>query len=549
MTAAQPETRPLRHRVVRWMTPRTGGWYGKSLEFFWGPVTRPILALFILLLLVGAISLLAVRGPGRAAALLPYQLALIAAGLVIVGILTARLRRSLFEPLSHLRDWALRMRGGNLSARLPVPHKGEFALLAKDINNISDQLRALDMALDTQAHSQTVRLARKTQSLDVLYDVAASLNRPGALNAILENFLDTFIELVDARAATVRLLTDDGQMRLIASRGLDPDTVDKDKLMDAGLCQCGWAATKGGIRVQHGTHQCAKLLGRPMLGIDCQEFVVVPVQYQDRILGVYNLFLDRPLSAMGEDVRDLLTSIGRHLGLAIEKARLDNDARRLAIMEERNLIGNELHDSLAQSLVGMRLQVKMLGESLYRKDLHAAQNEVRSLRLAVDEAHASLRELLSNFRLKIDDRGLVPAIANMIDRFQQETGIGVFFQNQCPNPTLSPRQEIQVFYIVQEALANVRKHSRAHNVRVLFSRTGDTNYQVLIEDDGYGMHVPTAEESRPGEHVGLAIMRERAERLPGEIFIESEPGEGTRVLLTFTTQTPAPPVAVRAAGG
>jgi len=301
--------------------------------------------------------------------------------------------------------------------------------------------------------------------------------------------------------------------------------------------------------VQHGTHQCAKLLGRPMLGIDCQEFVVVPVQYQDRILGVYNLFLDRPLSAMGEDVRDLLTSIGRHLGLAIEKARLDNDARRLTIMEERNLIGNELHDSLAQSLVGMRLQVKMLGESLYRKDLRAAQNEVRSLRLAIDEAHSSLRELLSNFRLKIDDRGLVPAIANMIDRFQQETGIGVFFQNQCPNPTLSPRQEIQVFYIVREALANVRKHSHAHNARVLFSRTGDTHYQVLIEDDGYGMHVPAPEQSRPGEHVGLAIMRERAERLPGEIFIESEPGEGARVLLTFTTQMPAPPVAVRAAGG
>jgi two-component system, NarL family, nitrate/nitrite sensor histidine kinase NarX len=548
MAVTRNEIGSNRGRMADWTTPPAKGWRRKSYGLLWGRVTRPLVALAILLVLLGVASYLAARGPGRAGALFSYQLALVTLGLVFVGVILLRIRNQLLEPLVHLRNWAMRMRGGNLSARLPVPQKGEFALLAKDINSLAEELKALNMAMDVQVHSQTVRLARKTQSLDVLYDVAASLNRPGSLNTILENFLDTFIELVDARAATVRLLTDDGQMRLIASRGLDPAIVDKDKLMDAGLCQCGWSATKGGIRVQHGTHQCAKLLGQTMLGVDCQEFVVVPVQYQDRILGVYNLFLDRPLSAMGEDVRDLLTSIGRHLGLAIEKARLDNDARRLAIMEERNMIGSELHDSLAQSLVSMRFQIKMLGESLHRKDLRSAQNEVRSLRQAVDEAHNSLRELLSNFRLKIDDRGLIPAIANMIDRFRQETGIGVFFQNQCPSPNLSPRQEIQVFYIIQEALANVRKHSRAHNVRVLLSRPDDHSYSVLIEDDGYGMHVPSAEDSRPGEHVGLTIMRERAERLPGEITIESEPGEGTRVLLTFTNTPPAP-AAVRVAGG
>jgi two-component system nitrate/nitrite sensor histidine kinase NarX len=459
-----------------------------------------------------------------------------------------RVRGLLLEPLVHLRNWAMRMRGGNLSARLPVGPRGEFAALARDINGLADEFKTLTLAMDAQVRSQTVRLARKTQSLDVLYDVAASLNRPGRLESILENFLDTFIELVDARAAAVRLLTDDGQMHLIASRGLDPTVVQKDQLLNAGLCQCGWAATKGGIRVQHGTHECAKLLGQPMLAVDCQEFVVVPVQYQDRILGVYNLFLDRPLSAMGEDVRDLLTSIGHHLGLAIEKARLDTDARRLAIMEERSMIGNELHDSLAQALVGMRLQIKMLGESLHRKDLRAAQNEVRNLRQAVDEAHSSLRELLANFRLKIDDRGLVPAVTNMVERFQQETGITVFFQNECRNLNLQPRQEIQVFYIIQEALANIRKHSHAQNVRILLNSTVENAYSVLIEDDGYGMSVPPNERSLPGEHVGLAIMRERAQRLPGEITIESELGEGTRVLLSFTTNPPAQ-VAARAMGG
>jgi len=387
-----------------------------------------------------------------------------------------------------------------------------------------------------QAQSQAVRLARKTQSLDILYAIATSLNQPGNLEQLLDGFLDTFIELVDARAASVRLATGDGQTRLIASRGLAPEVVERDRLMPAGGCPCGWAASEGGLRIQRGTAPCAALVGRPMLDPDCVEFVAVPAQYQDRILGVYNLFLDRPLAAMGEDMPDLLISVGRHLGLAIEKARLESEARRLAIMEERNIIGNELHDSLAQSLIGMRLQLKLLGESLARKDFGAAQYEASRLRRAMTQANADLRELLTNYRLKIDDAGLVPTIASLVERFGREAGIAVFFQNECRVLALTPAQEIQVFFIIQEALTNIRKHSGARNVRILLNNEDDL-YTVLIEDDGLGM--ADAAEGLPGEHAGLAIMRERTERLQGQIVIESEPGEGTRIVLMFTAPPPA----------
>jgi two-component system nitrate/nitrite sensor histidine kinase NarX len=384
--------------------------------------------------------------------------------------------------------------------------------------------------------AQAVRLARKTQSLDILYAIATSLSQPGSLEQLLDGFLDTFIELVDARAASVRLVTEDGHTRLIASRGLAAEVAERDRLMPAGGCPCGWAASEGRLRIQQGTAACAALVGRPMLERDCVEFVAVPVQYQDRILGVYNLFLDRPLAAMGEDMPDLLISVGRHLGLAIEKARLESEARRLAILEERNLIGNELHDSLAQSLIGMRLQLKLLGESLARKDIGAAQYEASRLRRAMTQANADLRELLTNYRLKLDDAGLVPTIANLVERFGRETGIAVYFQNDCRALALSPAQEIQVFFIVQEALANIRKHSGAHNVRILLNNEDDL-YTVLIEDDGLGM--TEAEGEAPGGHAGLAIMRERSERLQGQIVIESEPGEGTRIVLMFTAPPPA----------
>jgi two-component system nitrate/nitrite sensor histidine kinase NarX len=386
------------------------------------------------------------------------------------------------------------------------------------------------------AQTQALRLARKTQSLDILYEVATSLSQPGSLEQLLEGFLEAFTELVDARAASVRLATGDGHTRLVASRGLAPEVVERDRLMPAGGCPCGWAASVGGLRVQRGTAACAALVGRPMLERDCVELVAVPVQYQDRILGVYNLFLDRPLAAMGEDMPDLLISVGRHLGLAIEKARLESEARRLAILEERNIIGNELHDSLAQSLIGMRLQLKLLGESLERRDFGGAQYEASRLRRAMAQANADLRELLTNYRLKIDDAGLVPTIASLVERFGRETGIAVFFQNECRSLALTPAQEIQVFFIVQEALTNIRKHSGARNVRILLNNEDDL-YTVLIEDDGLGM--ADAAEGLPGEHAGLAIMRDRTERLHGQIVIESEPGEGTRIVLMLTAPPPA----------
>lgn len=355
------------------------------------------------------------------------------------------------------------------------------------------------------AQRQALRLARKTQSLDVLYEVATTLSQPGSLEQVLDGFLEAFIELVDARAASVRLATGDGETRLAASRGIAPGADER------------------------------------ALERECAGFTSVPVKYQDRVLGVFNLYLERPLAAMGEDMPELLASVGRHLGLAIEKARLEGEAHRLAVMDERNIIGNELHDSLAQSLVGMRLQLKLLSESLGRKDFAAAQYEVNRLQQALAQANADLRDLLTNYRLKIDDAGLVETINRLVERFGRETGIAVFFQNECRTLALTPAQEIQVFYIIQEALTNIRKHSGARNVRVMLANEDDL-YTVLIEDDGLG--ASGSLEAMAPEHAGLAIMRERTERLPGQIVIESEPGEGMRIVLMFTA--PPPPAAVLA---
>ncbi len=525
---------------------------GLIQRFFWSKLSRPLLLLFALLLGSAAALALALAGSMLADWV---ALAFALAAIAVLALLIYRMRRRL-RFVRHLRDWAERMRGGDLSAKIPLSAEADLDDVIEDINSLGGMLEKLAHEMDAQSHAQTVRLARKTQSLDILYEIALGLTRPGNLDQQLEGFLDTFIELVDARAATVHLLADDGQMRLIASRLFDAAASGPGETLATRCPHCGWTLSNGGVHILTGSLTCARRPGAKRT-TDYREVAVVPVQYQGRALGIYTLYLDWPVSALGEDVLELLISIGRHLGLAVEKARLDSDARQLAIMEERNIIGNELHDSLAQSLVSMRLRMKMLGEMLYKKDLRAAQHEARLLREGLDQAHDNLRELLANFRLKIDERGLVPAVENLAQRFSAETGIAVFFHNECATLALSPQQEIQVYHIIQEALSNIRKHSHAHTARIRIDSGGTDRYTVLIEDDGYGMlpPVPTAGEAgkpapidgRPGEHIGLSVMQERARRLPGELSIESEPGEGTRVVLSFASVEHAPPA--RAARG
>lgn len=460
------------------------------------------------------------------------QALLTVSGIAITGLLVIRIRQQLLEPLDSMREWSRRIRAGNLEGHIPMPAKGEFAKLIRDINSLTDELNVLTGEMDQRVREQTAHIADKTRSLEILYDIATSLSSTNNLEDLLEQFLDTLMILVDAEAASVRILYNN-QTKLVASRGMSEEVKEQELYVDINRCLCGTISQQGGLGIQKGIEACNQYLDCSIVSGNCIEMVVVPLQYRDRILGVYNLFLDRPSSDLGKDSRDLLNSIGKHLGLAIEKSRLDDNARRLAIMEERNIIGSELHDSLAQSLVSMRLQVKMLGEVLHKKDVRSAQNEVRSLKSAVEEAHTSLRELLSNFRTRMDDRGLIYAVNDCVYRFRQETGINVFVHNDLKNAgqDLLPAQEFQTFRIIQESLANIKKHSNACNVRILFHRN-DENFSVLIEDDGHGIEeLPEAES--PGEHIGLSIMQERAAAINGEITIESEPGEGTRVYLHF----------------
>ncbi len=458
------------------------------------------------------------------------QLILAGIGLYFTTCIILCVKSHFLDPLSQLRDWAQRMRSGDLSARVPQQKQGEFAALANDINSLSETLRSLTREMDEQVNQQTITLQRKTRSLEILYDVAAYSNSAKDIDELLTDFLNTLTEIVYAHAGTVRLITDDNQMRLVGSVGLDNSITEKVKLVPIEHCLCAQDFSKNMILCQNHFDQCQNLVGETLFDSNKLENIAIPLRYQNRTLGIYNLFVEKLGLSEREDIKDILTNIGQHLSMAIAKAYWEEESHRISIMQERTMLAHELHDSLAQTLASLRFRVSILQQTLKQKNNEAtsAETEVEQIKEGLDEANFELRELLAHFRIRMDERGLIPATEGLIKRFRGESNIHVFFQNECQDLKLPPILEVHVLHIIQEALTNIRKHSDAKNVRILIHCSKNQYFNALIEDDGIGIESKIISDI-PGEHVGLTIMRERAARIGAELNIETESGEGTRI--------------------
>ena len=231
------------------------------------------------------------------------------------------------------------------------------------------------------------------------------------------------------------------------------------------------------------------------------------------------------MSGLGEDINRLAEWLE---SLAHEREH-ELQAQRDRL-EERAQLANELHDSLAQTLASLRFQVRVLDDTLRQDNELAVWQEMERIQGSLDEANVELRELIAHFRAPVSKHGLMPGIRKLLSRFRKETGTEAVLQNQASDVELGAEEENQVLRIVQEALTNARKHSQANMVRVLLSQDNAGRFRVIIEDDGIGF-TPGTEDLDTDRHFGLAIMRERAEAVGAALGVESEPGEGTRVVV------------------
>jgi nitrate/nitrite-specific signal transduction histidine kinase len=273
---------------------------------------------------------------------------------------------------------------------------------------------------------------------------------------------------------------------------------------------------------------------RRMAGNDFD--VRVPVESQDEFGAVAAGF-----NRMADHLQELYASLEQRVAEKTrsleernqELKRLIGREKEMAISEERNLLAQELHDSIAQALAFLNLQAQMLQESLDQGQLQQAHEELGRIREGIQESYDDVRELLVHFRTRVNQSDIHSAIATSLERFEGQTGIATSFTHSGEGPELAPETQLQVMHIVQEGLSNARKHSGARHVQVDMQR--GAHYRFSVRDDGCGFD-PQAQNS--DLHVGLRIMRERAHRAGGTLQVNARPGAGTEVVLSVPLHRP-----------
>jgi two-component system nitrate/nitrite sensor histidine kinase NarX len=352
--------------------------------------------------------------------------------------------------------------------------------------------------------------AYKLPALRALSEITSSLASDADVEDLLARFLSTMIRLAGAMAGAVRVATHDGaHLRLAGSIGLPPEVVERERYVPYACGVCGKAISEESVESCAPDEVCRETTALGFFGETCKRVVAVPLRHRGRVMGAYNLFLgsDKPIP---DEVALLFSSISEHLGMALENARLTRENVRATLVDERQMLANEVHDSLAQTLAYAKMRLSVLGEALAKGDRPLARRYLGEVELAMESAYGRLRELLTHFRERMDPRGLVPALEDLVASFGAQFDVHAEFRNRAPEPDLTPERELHVYHIVQEALANASKHSRARNLWVTIDRTAD-GYTVSVEDDGAGL--AAGGDSRFGMRFGLSILRERAARL------------------------------------
>lgn len=374
-------------------------------------------------------------------------------------------------------------------------------------------------------------------SANLLHALSTDTGKPEDLEALLARFLSAIIALAGAQAGAVRVLTDDGKsMRLVAQQGLPDKVVEMERLVDRHCGLCGTAASTDVLVWVDDVSSCAKHGSNVYFGSQCKSMLAISLPHNQQILGVYNLFFDNT-SRVDTSVQGLLRLVGQLLGLSLHNARIERERLRLTVMKERQDMVNEVHDALAQTLAYARMRLPLLSDAIQAHDETQALKYFSDLKTAVTEVHDNLREVMTYFRTRMDPLGLMHALTTIADSYFSRNAITLEIRNTVPRLNLNDEQEVQVFYIIQEALANIAKHSMARHAVVRISQTPQ-HLDFVIEDDGLGMDEPnvstivtSARPLVPSTHFGLDIMQSRARRLGGLLEVGSKDGVGTRVRL------------------
>lgn len=432
--------------------------------------------------------------------------------LLVVFITLYDLSYHVIGPLRELTTTARRLGRGDLSSRVSSSGEDELSQLGERFNQMAEELQAIYRELEARVEDKTRDLSNSHQRLELLYASARRLGQDPYDERTLQPLLKQLERVLQAGKVTL-CLNKDGVERAYTSLTTDGIT--------GSFCLQG---NCGACRAQ------ANHCGEPARGLN--PLLMQPLSIGEHRFG--ELFIETASGRL-EDwqqqfVEGFCDNIARTFALALQQEQ----ENRLALFAERGTIARELHDSLAQSLSYLKIQVSRLGTLLKREaPAQKIDETLDELREGLNSAYRQLRELLTTFRLSLEQSSLEAALEKTVEEFGERGSLSIELDNRLAHIPLNPNEEIHILQIVREALSNVVRHAQASHAKVSLTEEVEGQVRIAIDDDGVGFDPA---QSRNG-HYGLSIMRERSQTLDAHFDIAPREPHGTRVSVRFTHKT------------
>jgi two-component system NarL family sensor kinase len=409
--------------------------------------------------------------------------------------------------------------------------------MSEDIQALSTRQAALPRA------EEATTLLHENRELAVLYAIASQLNRKVDVREVLQEVLAQVTRLFGLQTGWVWLLDEQEQPYLAADLNLPPYLADHSERL-AGSCMCmdtilsGCLAGATNIDVL----RCTRLKNAEREGDPTSRglrfHASVPIYAGETPLGILNVASEDWRELAGDELQ-LLHIIGDQIGLALQRARLAAEhtlaAAHLAMTEERNRLAREIHDTLAQGLAAITLQLEtadVLAEQRSGRAQEAIRRALFLARANLEEARRSVMDLRA---APLQNRTLAQALAALVDELARADLELAFHSEPLPFPVLATRVETGLYRIAQEALTNASRHAHANHIKVTLE-LNDEEVCLSVYDDGHGFEVAETldRQTRAGAqegHFGLTGISERVKLLGGTLCLESTPEAGTCLVI------------------
>ncbi len=436
-------------------------------------------------------------------------------------------RQSALNPLRELARAANRLGENDLETAIQPEGPEEMRALSRAFESMRVRLRSSHAELVALNESLEERVAQRTRELETLNEVSREISSRLDIQQVLNSVTEKARTLLGGEVASLCLVDENHHWLKLQAVSGPQDAVNgqavraDEDLAEAVLGShqaliCGVGACRGGCRMLSEPYRASHL--------------AAPLRIGERVIGALCVG-SLTHSRFAGEAAGMLTKLANVAAIALENARLYAQAGRVATLEERHRVAAEMHDGLGQTLSYLGLMTDQVVDFLSDGREGAALERLQKTRETIGEATREVRRAINSLMDEAPSAlDLRIRLREAVEEFASEHDLKTAWQTDEESaPDCSPQAAEQVLNVTREALNNIARHAAARQVSV---RMGQSNgqYFVTIEDDGKGFD---ASQSEPSGHFGLRVMQARAAHIGGELLIESAPGMGSRVTLTF----------------